>query len=189
MGPFTIFVILFALVLFISFFYCTEVLSNLMERLLAPSASDSPNQESVDDISQAKNIRRIRDDLEDTAKSTKNMIKNPDSEFEDDELLLREDNADEESIRPYLPPIVEAKANSNSVPATSAPRKEVSLTIENAICDGASHFLNTVLHKEHRMTVFLILTAIAYGIFKTGCFILLVLAREPAHRCCMTGLS
>jgi hypothetical protein len=26
-------------------------------------------------------------------------------------LLTREDNADEESIRPYLPPIVEAKAN------------------------------------------------------------------------------
>lgn len=135
MGPFTIFVILFALVLFISFFYGTEVLSNLMERLLAPSASDSPNQESDDDISQAKNIRRVRDDLEDTAKSTKNLIKNPDSEFEDDELLLREDNADEESIRPYLPPIVEAKANSNSVPATSAPRKEVSLTIENALAD------------------------------------------------------
>lgn len=135
MGPFTIFVILFALVLFISFFYGTEVLSNLIERLLAPSASDSPNQESDDDISQAKNIRRVRDDLEDTAKSTKNLIKNPDSEFEDDELLLREDNADEESIRPYLPPIVEAKANSNSVPATSAPRKEVSLTIENALAD------------------------------------------------------
>lgn len=35
-------------------------------------------------------------------------------------------------------------------------------------------FLNTVLHKEHRMTVFLILTAIAYGIFSTGGYILLV---------------
>ncbi|WP_374190921.1 MULTISPECIES: hypothetical protein [Pectobacterium] len=34
------------------------------------------------------------------------------------------------------------------------------------------HFLNTVLEKENSMTVFLM--AVAYGIFKTGGFILLV---------------
>jgi hypothetical protein len=39
---------------------------------------------------------------------------------------------------------------------------------------GRIRFLNTVLHKEHRMTVFLILTAIAYGIVSTGGYILLV---------------
>lgn len=42
---------------------------------------------------------------------------------------------------------------------------------------AASHFLNTVLHKEHCMTVFLILTTITYGIFNTGGFILLVVKR------------
>jgi len=43
-----------------------------------------------------------------------------------------------------------------------------------AALKAASDFLNTVLHKEHRMTVFLILTAIAYGIVSTGGYILLV---------------
>jgi S-DNA-T family DNA segregation ATPase FtsK/SpoIIIE len=50
-------------------------------------------------------------------------------------LLTREDNADEESIRPYLPPIVEAKANAatQTISPASTARKEVSLTIENTL--------------------------------------------------------
>lgn len=137
MGPFTIFVILFLLILFISFFYGTEVLVEFMERLLAPAEPEAETNEeqNADDISQAKNIRRVRDDLENTAKNTKNTSRVPEPEFEDDDLLTREDNADEESIRPYLPPIVEAKANTpaQTISPASTARKEVSLTIENTL--------------------------------------------------------
>lgn len=58
--------------------------------------------------------------------------------------------------------------------ATKREGKLFSVLFHHPALKAASDFLNTVLHKEHRMTVFLIFTAIAYGIFKTGCFILLV---------------
>lgn len=53
--------------------------------------------------------------------------------------------------------------------ATNRPGKLFSVLFHQPALKAASDFLNTVLLKEHRMTVFLM--AVVYGLLKTGSLI------------------
>lgn len=56
--------------------------------------------------------------------------------------------------------------------ATNRPEKLFSVHFHQPALKAASDFLNTVLHKEHRMTVFLM--AVFFGLLKTGSLIALL---------------
>ncbi len=56
--------------------------------------------------------------------------------------------------------------------ATNRPEELFSVHFHQPALKAASDFLNTVLHKEHRMTVFLM--AVFFGLLKTGSLIALL---------------
>lgn len=116
----SILVIMFVLVVFIVYFYGIDSMSKLSDKLNAnPTAVNEVEEEDLvetdKEIANAKNIPRVREDL-------KTTIIEDDLE---DLAVPHFDNHDEESIRPYLPPIVKPSNN-------KTPKSDVSLVIENA---------------------------------------------------------
>jgi S-DNA-T family DNA segregation ATPase FtsK/SpoIIIE len=102
----SILVILFVLVVFVVYYYGVDSFNTLAERLSGPLTDDGDTQtnipqtnideeESTQNIANARNIQRVREDLQTTS-----------NDLQDDLVISREDNHDEENIRPYLPPIV-----------------------------------------------------------------------------------
>lgn len=113
-----ILVVLFVLVVFIVYYYGIDSISKLSDKLNAnPNTLNEAESNLVDadqEIANAKNIQRVREDLQTT-------ILEDDLE---DLAIPHFDNTDEESIRPYLPPVITPSNN-------KASKGEVSLVIEN----------------------------------------------------------
>ncbi len=132
LGGFSILLILFVLISFIALFYGTEGIIHWIERITTPKEpKDLPDDHdnSTDDIAKAKNIQRVRQDLDEIQPL-----------HDEDDMVIREDNIDEEVIRPFLPPVVTPKINdtakiTNSINTVPTLKKELSLTIENAMED------------------------------------------------------
>ena len=116
----SILVIIFILTVFVVYYYevdtSTLFVSPPDERVGEEEEDDKPE----DNIAEAKNIKRVRENLELLALDN-----------EDDLDIQREDNSDEENIRPYLPPIVEAAPPVIQNAKSNAVKGPVSLTIEN----------------------------------------------------------
>lgn len=104
----SILVILFVLVVFVVYYYGVDSFNTLAERLSGPTTHDGheesqmntpqtniDEEESSQNIANARNIQRVREDLQTTS-----------NDLQDDLVISREDNHDEENIRPYLPPVV-----------------------------------------------------------------------------------
>jgi DNA segregation ATPase FtsK/SpoIIIE, S-DNA-T family len=116
----SILVIMFVLVVFIVYYYGMDSMSKIADKLNAnPNAvnEDDEENELVEndaEIANAKNIQRVRNEFQNT------------SEDDLEDLAVPHfDNNDEESIRPYLPPVI--------TPSANKPNKgEVEFTIENA---------------------------------------------------------
>ena len=118
----SILVIMFVLVVFFVYYYGIDSVSKLSDKLNSQTVlqeADNDDEEEVlveKDIANAKNIQRVRQDLQTT----------PIIEEELEDLTIDHvDNHDEENIRPYLPPVV-------STPTNKGAKGEISLTIENA---------------------------------------------------------
>ncbi|MCU0468536.1 MAG: DNA translocase FtsK [Arcicella sp.] len=121
----SILLIMFVLIVFIVYYYGIDTMNKLSDTLSGSQTIDysenvtkeSSEEESIsEDIANAKNIQRIR-----------NEFKNTETEEQLEDLTIsREDNHDEENIRPYLPPVV------NPITTHKTGKGEISLTIENA---------------------------------------------------------
>ncbi|MEA5139409.1 FtsK/SpoIIIE family DNA translocase [Arcicella rigui] len=117
----SILVIFFILTVFVVYYYEVDT-----STLFAPSPKEPEIFEEDEDeapeenIANAKNIKRVRENLELLA------LENED----DDVVVQREDNSDEANIRPYLPPIVETPIPVPNAKASTA-KGPVALTIEN----------------------------------------------------------
>ncbi|MES2517652.1 MAG: DNA translocase FtsK 4TM domain-containing protein [Bacteroidota bacterium] len=119
----SILVILFVLIVFFVYYYGIDSVSKLSEKL---SNNESGNydeetipQENIENevVTSSKNVSRVK------------PVVQPLAEEELEDLTIdREDNFDEENIRPYLPPVV-----TPTPPITKTSKGEVSLTIENAV--------------------------------------------------------
>jgi DNA segregation ATPase FtsK/SpoIIIE, S-DNA-T family len=117
----SILVIMFVLVVFIVYYYGMDSMSKIADKLNAnPNAvneEDDEENELVEndaEIANAKNIQRVRNEFQHT----------PEEDLED-LAVPHFDNNDEESIRPYLPPVITPSANKPT-------KGEVEFTIENA---------------------------------------------------------
>ncbi len=114
----SILVIMFVLVVFFVYYYGIDSFSKLSDKL-SPNESEAYEEgdehEIPEDIANAKNIQRIRQDLQAV------------NEEELEDLTIDHvDNPDEETFRPHLPPVL-------STPTNKKPEKgEVSLVIENS---------------------------------------------------------
>jgi DNA segregation ATPase FtsK/SpoIIIE, S-DNA-T family len=112
----SILVIMFVLVVFFVYYYGIDSVSKLTDQLSSNQSKVYEEEHEVpEDIANAKNIQRIRQDLQAV------------NEEELEDLTIDHiDNPDEEKFRPYLPPVV-------STPTNKKPEKgEVSLVIENS---------------------------------------------------------
>ncbi len=130
LGGFSIFLIIFILAVFISLYYGTDTFHRWLEMLSRRrNTEDYPADEeaSMGDIAKAKNIERVRNDL---AKIKPKPTTEPLVADEEELFFEHDDNPDEESIRPHLPPVVEPNAEK---PLGNPPKKEIALTIEETV--------------------------------------------------------
>jgi len=118
----SILVTMFVLIVFFVYYYGIDTMDKLAYKLNSNQSGtyeeveEKENSEIMnDDISRSKNIQRVREDFQ---------VINED-ELED-LTIDHTDNHDEESFRPYLPPVITA-------PINKKPEKgEISLVIENS---------------------------------------------------------
>ena len=115
-GWFSILVVMFVLIVFMVYYYGINSVSSLSDRLSGNSTHEDDDEldEREFEIANAKNITRVREDLQ--------TVLEDDLE---DLAVPHFDNYDEENFRPYLPPVA-TPSNNKSV------KGEISLVIENA---------------------------------------------------------
>lgn len=116
----SILVIVFILTVFVVYYYEVDTSTLFVSPPDEIAGEEEESDKPEDNIAEAKNIKRVRENLELLALDN-----------EDDLDIHREDNSDEENIRPYLPPIVETAPPVVQNAKSNAVKGPISLTIEN----------------------------------------------------------
>ncbi len=126
-GWFSIFIILFALGIFVVYFYGINSIDALLERL------NWGNPDQYEEELETENMSRVREDLANVSANFKPKPSTTSMNEDDDDLILDdikidyEDNPDEANIRPILPPVI----STPTISSKNNDKKEVSLIIEN----------------------------------------------------------
>jgi DNA segregation ATPase FtsK/SpoIIIE, S-DNA-T family len=126
-GWFSIFIILFALGIFVVYFYGINSMDALLERL------NWGNPEQYEEEPETENMSRVREDLANVSANFKPKASTTSMNDDDDDLVLDdikidyEDNPDEANIRPILPPVI----STPTISSKNNDKKEISLIIEN----------------------------------------------------------